>query len=339
MRPFIVPIFIPHEGCPHRCLFCEQGRITGVTPGRVSAAKVERLLNMALSSTGFHPERHPQVAFYGGTFTGLPLERMEELLGAAAPYLHSGRFRSIRVSTRPDALDAERLDLMKRHGVETVEVGAQSMNDRVLSLSRRGHGADDTVRAVQRLKAYGFNVGLQLMPGLPGDSPEVFRSTVAACLAMRPDTIRLYPALVIKGTGLAERYEADAYRPWSLETAVRACAEACERFENEGIPVIRLGLMDTPDLSREGRVLAGPRHPAFGFLVRSKMRLKALSRDLPRPGETERIYIRVPEREIPLVRGHRNEGTRWIEQITGAAVVSVTADDSLPPGKARIDKT
>jgi histone acetyltransferase (RNA polymerase elongator complex component) len=337
LKPLIVPIFIPNQGCPHRCVFCEQERITSQTGQPINGSEVEKTLNRAIQAKHFDRRRNPEVAFYGGTFSKLPLARMEGLLRAVVPFLEAGHFRSVRVSTRPDAVDDDRLDLMKSYGVLTVELGVQSMADDVLTLSKRGHTADDTVKGLQTLRNHGFKVGIQLMPGLPGDSERRFQSTVDAVIKLKPDMVRLYPLLVIRGTELARWYEAGRYKPLALDTAVRRCAAACIRLERENIPVIRMGLMSSPSLLKAGQIIAGPWHAAFGFLVRSHMRHAALEAALPSLGENERLKIFVPYRDIPLIRGHKNRGLELLRVKTGASVIEVEADDSIPVGGARLE--
>ncbi|MDZ7697026.1 MAG: radical SAM protein [Deltaproteobacteria bacterium] len=337
MTPLIIPIFIPHEGCPHRCVFCEQHKITDRQTRGVAPADVTDLLRQALASPRFDVKRCPEAAFYGGTFTGLSRARMKGLMDAVTPFMKEGLIRSMRVSTRPDALDAERLGLMKAYGVRTVELGVQSMDDHVLLESRRGHTARDTLRAVQALQGAGFQVGIQLMPGLPGDSPALFEKTVAAVLRLKPDMIRLYPAVVIRGTELARRYAEGTYEPMPLAEAVTLCRDATMRFEAEGIPVIRLGLHGSPSLTEAGALVAGPWHPAFGFLVRSAIHHRVIDPYLKRYGDTARIRLFVPNRDIPLVRGYKNRGIRLIERKTGADVLGVIADDRIPRGQIRVE--
>jgi len=293
-------------------------------------------LDQAVHSPSYDEGRDPQAAFYGGTFTGLPVARMKEFLEAVRPYIEDGRVRSIRVSTRPDALDEERLKVLKAHHVRTVELGVQSMDDRVLIRARRGHTAQDVAAAVRVLKQEGFQVGVQLMPGLPGDSEEIFRSTIEAVIALRPDMVRLYPALAIAGTALARRVEAGTYHPLTLDTAVAWCVDATIRLETNGVPVIRIGLMSSPSLIEPGRVVAGPWHPAFGFLVRSAIYHRAMEANLPVHGTAREIAIFAPGSEIPLIRGHRNQGLRRIEEKTGATVIGVQADETVPKGRVRL---
>ena len=260
------------------------------------------------------------------------------LLEAVAPYIRDRLISSIRVSTRPDFIDEERLKIMKAFHVSTVELGVQSLDEDVLLMARRGHTAGDVIRAVQMLKRSGFKVGIQLMPGLPGDSEERFRATIEKVIGLGPDMVRLYPALVIEGTGLARMYEEGSYRPLPLEEGVDLCAQAVARLETNGIPVIRIGLMSSPSLLEERRIVSGPWHLAFGLLVRSAIHQKAIESDLPAPGTAKRIRIFAPEREISLIRGYKNRGIRIIEEKTGAEVLGITVDDTLPGGRVRIEE-
>lgn len=339
LRPLIVPIFIPHQGCPHHCVFCEQEKITSQSSRPLVVRHVQEILDQAISAPGFDPSRRPAVAFYGGTFTGLPLSRMKELLGAVSPYLKKRLFCSIRVSTRPDALDDDRLNLMKDAGVDTVELGIQSMDNHVLKLSNRGHTKEDSVRAVHHLKKHGFEVGIQLMPGLPGDSPECFRSTVSQVISLRPDLVRLYPAVVIRGTELSRMYREGMYKPMALEEAVEICIESCIRFESERIRVIRIGLMSSPSLTKKDQIIAGPWHPSFGHLVRSGVYRQKIEPLLPIHGSGPSIKIFASKREVPLLRGYRNQGLAWLEEKTGAINIRIEPDDSIPAGRIRITRT
>ncbi len=336
-KPLIVPIFIPYQGCPHRCVFCEQEKITSQRRQLFGKEYVEQILNKAIHADGFSARRRPEIAFYGGTFTSLPLARMQALLEASKPFIEQGYFSSIRVSTRPDALDEIRLTAMKDHGVTTVELGAQSMDNNVLGLSKRGHTAEDTIKAVQLLQKSGFRVGVQLIPGLPGDSEDIFYSTITKVIALRPDMVRLYPAVVIRGTELATLYEKGLYKPLGLDNAVEICMESCVRLEEQGIPVIRIGLMSSPSLLEEGQIMAGPWHPAFGFLVRSGIYQRSIESDLPGPGEAENIKILVSAREVPLIRGYKNQGLKVIKAKTGVKIIKIKGDDSMPEGSVRVE--
>jgi histone acetyltransferase (RNA polymerase elongator complex component) len=334
----IVPLFIPHLGCPHRCVFCQQEKITSQKGPPVGAREVKAVIEQALASPRFPPLAENEIAFYGGTFTSLPVSLIQELLGATAPYLERGLFTGIRVSTRPDAVDPSICRLISGYNVKTVELGAQSMNDDVLRLSGRGHTADDTVHAARLLKKLGFKLGIQIMPGLPGDSETIFSDTISAVIAMRPDMVRIYPAVVIQGTVLAAWYREGRYTPLTLEEAVERCRQACLRFEAENIPVIRLGLMNSPSLREPGQILAGPWHEAFGHLVKCGIHRARIAPMLHvQTWKGRRVVIGSPPREIPLLRGYKNEGISWLEHQLGASVAKIVADKRLAPGTITVE--
>ena len=337
LRPFIIPVFIPHTGCPHRCLFCDQEKITAREAWTISGSTVRNIIETALKSPKFHKGEFSQVAFYGGTFTRLPEEDMKRVLGAVSPFVKEGIISSIRVSTRPDALGRKRLALMKAFFVDTVELGVQSMDSEVLTLCKRGHTVQESIDAVRTLKGMGFRVGVQLMPGLPGDSESSFYDTISKIIELRPSMARIYPALVIEGTALADLYRAGKYRPLTLQDAVRICGSACRRLEEEGIPVIRMGLMSSPSLLENGRILDGPWHPAFGFLVRSFLFHELITPHLLKDGATKTMKIFVNPRDEPLLRGHKNQGVQCIEEKTAARVLEVVPDDTLQGGRIRVE--
>jgi histone acetyltransferase (RNA polymerase elongator complex component) len=336
-KPLIVPIFIPHQGCPYQCIYCQQEKITSQPIQEVNASTVAKILDQAVQSNRFDPIRKPEVAFYGGTFTRLTMSRMKELLGAVRPYLQQGLFNSIRFSTRPDSILNKPLDLLKNMGVSTVELGTQSMVDEVLEHSQRGHTAQDTVESVRLLKEFGFKVGVQLMPGLPGDTQERFMQTIEKVIRLRPHMVRLYPTIVLKGTALEKWFQEKKYRPMSLAKAVKICQEGCVRLEDNGIPVIRIGLMSSNTLLEDDQIVAGPWHTAFGFLVRSEIYQQRIESYLPEWGLAAEIRLRVPHKELPLVRGYKNRGLRTIEEKTGAKVIKVIGDDTVPSGQVVVD--
>jgi len=338
-RLLVVPVFIPNQGCPHRCVYCDQEKITSQAASSVQAAAVTGVLQQAIRSPRFNPGGQGEVAFYGGTFTRLPRAKMQELLEAVAPYLKQGMFRAIRLSTRPDALDQEILLFLQSFTVKTIELGAQSLDDEVLNLSRRGHSASDTIESVHLLREHGFKVGIQLMPGLPGDSAKKFLATVDRVVDLHPDMVRLYPTIVIEGTELAQWYRSGLYEPWGLDEALEVCSESVLRLESSGIPVIRIGLMSAPSLRKAGQVLAGPWHDAFGHRVRSEVYHRRIESFLPGWGEAKNLRIRVHPKEVPLMRGFKNSGIRAVEMKTGATVQRVIPDVSLSPGQIGVEKS
>jgi len=263
-RNRIIPIFVPHAGCPHQCVFCNQKRIGGGGTA-LNGESVRKMLEEGLQRTPA-----AEAAFYGGSFTAIPAWQQEELLSAVAPYLKSGAISAIRLSTRPDAVDAQKVERLERFGVKTVELGSQSMCDAVLQASGRGHTACDTERAVVCLKRAGLRVILQMMTGLPGSSRETDRYTAERLIALRPDGVRIYPTVVVRDTPLFRMYTDGQYQPQTAEEAAECCAELYRMFTAADIPVLRMGLQPTEELDRGGAV-AGPYHPAFGELVKSRI--------------------------------------------------------------------
>ena len=261
----IIPLFIPHAGCPCACVFCDQKKITGMdTP--VTPDDVAREIEEALPWAG----EGCQLAFYGGSFTAMKPETQETLLGAAEPYLRDGRIESIRLSTRPDAVDPETVARLKAYGVTTVELGCQSMDNRVLMLSGRGHTREDTIRASTLLHQGGLDQVLQMMTGLPGDDGEASVATAKALIALKPQGVRIYPTVVLRNTELHRMMLRGDYQPQSVESAVALCAELYELFLAADIPVIRVGLNPTEELSG-GEAVAGAYDPALGERVLSRM--------------------------------------------------------------------
>ena len=264
-RPYIIPVFISHLGCPFQCLYCQQERITGQEKWLPNPAQIQNRVERFLATRKTQKYSHTEVAFYGGTFTGLDSANLESMLIAVAPYLRSGEVRSLRASTKPDYVFPERLPLLLRHGMNTIELGVQSLNDAVLKGVGRGYDSPRVRKAVRDLRDQGFRVGIQLMQGLPGaDEQEAFESAQAA-IGLRPDFVRIYPTVVLAGTALADMYRGGRYLPWSLERAVEVCRGLRHLFGEAGIPIIKMGLEFSTD-EREG-IIAGPYHPNFRQLV------------------------------------------------------------------------
>ena len=280
-RESIIPVFVPHLGCPNDCVFCNQRRISGSTVP-ASAEDVDNAIKNAAALPRTGAKR--QLAFYGGSFTAIPKTEQEVLLSAAYAHLLSGEIDSIRLSTRPDAIDAEILARLKRFGVETIEIGAQSMDERVLLLAGRGHTAKDVENAARQIKAAGFRLILQMMTGLPGADDESSIESARRIIALEPDGVRIYPTVIVRDTALYDLWKAERYDEHTVEDAVRVCAKLLPMFEKAGIPVIRLGLNPTDELSA-GAAAGGAYHPALGELVKSRiMREKAeeLLADVPK---------------------------------------------------------
>ena len=242
----IIPVFIPHAGCPHQCVFCNQKTISGQQTA--SSRDVEQQLERYLQ--WIKPGPFNEAAFYGGSFTGLPADLQTELFRPVDKLLAEGVIGSVRLSTRPDYIDAARLELLQAHGVKTVELGVQSLDDNVLAAAERGHKATDVYKAVSLLKQYGFELGLQLMVGMPGQSFDSVKATVEQVLRLGPSFARIYPLLVIKGTPLEHIYERGEFEPLTLEAAVEQSAYVYSKLTLAGIKVIRVGLQADEELCK-----------------------------------------------------------------------------------------
>ncbi len=313
----IIPLFVPHLGCPHACVFCDQRAVSGAREP-VTAADVTRTLSEAEA-------RFPagaELAFYGGSFTAIPADEQEALLSAAAPFLERGFLASLRVSTRPDRVDGPALARLRRYGVRTVELGAQSMDEAVLRLAGRGHSAEDTRRAAALVKAGGFALILQMMTGLPGSDREKDLFTARELLALEPDGLRVYPTVILRDTALCALWRAGKYREHTVEEAMETCAAILELTDAAGVPVTRLGLNPTEELSAGGAV-AGAYHPALGELARARLMLRRaerLLRDTPH-GETVTLGV-APER-LSQMTGQKRENLAALRQEFGLMEVRV----------------
>lgn len=273
MKHANVAIFVPHNGCSHQCSFCNQRSITGRL-SQPSPQDVLDAIQVAKASLG-EDTKNAEIAFFGGSFTAIERGYMISLLGAAAPFVKDGTFAGIRISTRPDYIDDEVLTLLKNYGVTAIELGAQSMDDRVLELNGRGHTAKQVENASKRIQSAGFALGLQMMTGLYGDTSEGSLQTAQKCAVLSPDTIRIYPTIIMCGTELGEKYQKGEFETLSLDESVSLCAKLLDFFEERGIPVIRLGLHSSPELERD--MLSGPWHPAFRELCDSYRMLAKIS--------------------------------------------------------------
>ena len=300
-RECVIPVFVPHLGCRHECVFCNQRRISG-SEKAATAATVKQAIEQSAALPRSGAKR--QLAFYGGSFTAIEPERQEELLGAAAEAIGKGEIDAIRLSTRPDAIDETVLARLKRFGVETVELGAQSMDGEVLRLSGRGHTAEDVVRSSEAVKAAGFRLILQMMTGLPGDSVDKDIETAKKLIALRPDGVRIYPTVIVRDTALYDLWRAGEYREHTVEDAVAVCARLMPLFEEANIPVIRLGLNPTEELS-QGAAVAGAYHPALGELVRSRILLEKARALLAGTEPGSRVTLGVNAAELSQMIGQK----------------------------------
>lgn len=302
-RESIIPVFVPHLGCPNDCVFCNQRRISGAQ----EPAGVENVKN-AIESAAALPRigAKRQLAFYGGSFTAIPSCQQDALLGAAKEYLDRGEIDAIRLSTRPDAIDGAVLARLKRYGVETIELGAQSLCDEILRLSGRGHTAADVVNASEQIKAAGFRLILQMMTGLPGDSVERTVYTAKKIIALHPDGVRIYPTVIVRDTALYDLWQAGEYKEHTVADAVEYCAAIVPLFEAAGIPIIRLGLNPTDELSG-GAAAGGAYHPALGELVKSRLMLYKMRGTLNGIPAGSRVTLGVNKSRVSQAVGQHRE--------------------------------
>jgi histone acetyltransferase (RNA polymerase elongator complex component) len=320
-------------------VFCDQERITGRTAAP-DPSSVPATIRAYLASQRRGRDSQPEpveVAFFGGNFTALDITIQQAYLEQVRPFIDSGDIRSVRISTRPDALSPQRLSFLTHYLVATVELGTQSMDDEVLQRSGRGHTAEHTRQAVRLLSEQGFSVGMQLMPGLPGDSRESFCRTVRQVIDLHPDFIRIYPTLVISGTPLEALYRSGRYLPLSLEDAVSLCRDAVADFMNAGITVIRLGLQPTEALERPGIVVAGPWHPAFGQRVRSAVMLERMRTAIrSRPDAPPALVVTVHPADLSTATGQRRVNVTALKMEFGLDALSLRPDPSVPRDTVRL---
>jgi histone acetyltransferase (RNA polymerase elongator complex component) len=335
-RPFIIPIFIPHAGCPHQCVFCNQVPITGVTHAVLEPEKIRIQIREFLKYK--NENRKPvQIAFFGGNFLGLKPAEIKFWLGLAGEFVSRGLVDGIRFSTRPDTIDAARLDILENHPVATVELGVQSMDDQVLAQAGRGHSAADTIRAVDALKERRLGIGLQMMVGLPGDTDARALISARKIADLSPDCVRIYPTVVVENSRLAEWFKRGKYQPLALEDAVSLVKKVYLLFKQEGIEVIRMGLQASDDLDDGSTVLAGPYHPAFGHLVYSEIFWDNAIKIIESAGVVkDPLTIFVNPRSISKMRGLNNSNIEKLKNRFQLDSVEVMQDSSLAEDEVMI---
>ncbi|BDU50386.1 elongator complex protein 3 [Haliovirga abyssi] len=268
MKHYNIPIFIVHYGCPHMCVFCNQQNITGVITN-IQPNEIRAIIEETLKTLPKNSEK--EIAFFGGTFTGLPIKLQTEFLEVANEYIKKGLVNGIRMSTRPDYINREILDNLSKYNVTTIELGVQSFNTEVLKLSERGHSREDVFNASELIKEYGITLGLQIMPGLPGSTIESDIAGIEDILKIMPSLIRIYPTLVLENTKLNSMYKNEEYQPLSISDAVKITLPMIIKLELNGIKIIRVGLQPADDLRKEGVITAGPFHSSFREVVESEI--------------------------------------------------------------------
>jgi histone acetyltransferase (RNA polymerase elongator complex component) len=321
--PLVIPIFIMNKGCPHRCIFCNQKISAGNFPQAITKDFFDSEVNSYLSRNK-NKSRKVEIAFYGGSFTGIDPAYQEKLLSWAHEYVQRGFVDSLRISTRPDYISEEKISLLKKYDVATVEIGAQSFIDDVLRSAQRGHDALATQNAVKIMKDHGFRTGLHLMAGLPADTREGFIYSLNKTIELKPDIVRIHPVLVFKGTILEKEFREGRFIPLELSEAVELCGLAWQKLAAADIRVVRIGLQLTPEMEKDGAVVAGPIHPALGNLVLSSVfydhTRKLLDKVSP---DTRELRFNLSERDISNFRGLNNTNISAIKKLYPQANIIV----------------
>lgn len=310
-RHFTIPVFIPMEACPFHCIFCDQYRISGKSV-KPSAGEVVNIINQHLSTL---PGKNAEieVGFFGGTFTGLPAAEQRAYLQSVIPFIESGRIQGIRLSTRPDFISPEILGLLKEYPVKTIELGAQSMDDEVLKRSGRGHTSADTVRASAMILREGFSLGLQMMIGLPGDSPERSVATAKKIAELGAKETRIYPVIVIRNTPLENLFRKGSFIPLDLEEAINITKNVVRIFDESDVRIIRIGLHPSEGLLNRTDYVAGPFHQSFRELVMTSTWTDRLS-ILLNEKQGGSITIRVNPADLHPAIGYYGKNRKFLEQ-------------------------
>lgn len=335
MKHFTIPIFVPHLGCPRQCSFCNQKTITGVRP--MTPPDASRQIEAHLAT--IPRDAHVEIAFFGGSFTAIPRAEMEALLQAAAPYVESGQVSSVRISTRPDAIDGDVLELLSHYGVKTIELGIQSTSPQVLSACRRGHTTEDCYRAARLIVSRGFTLGGQMMIGLPSSSPADEVETARAILAMGAKEARIYPVVVFADTPLAEEAARWLYSPMTVAEAAERTVAPMEILLDAHVKLLRVGLCETESLHAPGQVVGGACHPALGelcysALYRKRMR-EAISR-LALPNQSN-LKISVAPGKLSMAIGQKRCNDTTIRKEYALASLKIVEDPALIGYELRAD--
>jgi histone acetyltransferase (RNA polymerase elongator complex component) len=310
IRHYTIPVFIPMQGCPHDCVFCNQRHITGheLPPG-----DDEIIIKISDYLTSFKARnRRVEVGFFGGSFTGLPFSKQKHYLTLVQPWIENGEINSIRLSTRPDYISKKILELLQSHHVKTIELGVQSIDTEVLKQSGRGHTATDVREAAKLITSMGFELVLQMMPGLPGDTFEKTIQTAKEIIRLGADAVRIYPTIVVRNTELEQLYRGGSFIPLSRDEAVSWCSQLVLMFEDAGVKILRIGLNASEGLINGDDLIAGPFHVAFGEMVYSKIWEGSLA-EIP-PAQDKQLHIFVNPRQLNQAAGHGGTNKKMLER-------------------------
>lgn len=338
-KEYIIPIFVPHLGCKKCCTFCNQRTISGEMK-QVTAQDVTKTIEYYLSNFKDN-NKYIEVAFFGGSFTAIEREKQEELLNAVQPYIKNKKVDSIRLSTRPDAIDKDILKMLKKYHVKTIELGVQSSNNYILARCKRGHSFEDVIKASRLIRLYGFNLGHQIMVGLPDSNEKDDVQTAKDSIKLKPKMVRIYPVLVIKGTELEEEYKKGDFIPLTVSQAVERSKEIVKLFNQKHIQIIRVGLQNTDTITdiarKESEVIAGPYHPAFGQLVEDGIWYDKIVEKIKNiNAKVIRVEVEANPKDINNIIGHKKENINKLKE-TYAVITTVKANKAVKTGKFNLN--
>lgn len=339
-KQYIIPIFVPHLGCPNDCVFCNQKSISGQTK-QVTKEDVKKTIEEYLKYV--KENSIVEVAFFGGSFTGIEEEKQIELLSAAYEYIKAKKVDSIRISTRPDYINRKVLKMLKKYKVKTIELGVQSANDYILQKAGRVHNFEDVKKASKLIRLYGFNLGHQMMVGLPESTTLDEINTAKQLIKLKPKIVRIYPVLVIKGTKLEQDYNNGKYKALTVVQAVEICKELVKLFTKKKIEIIRIGLQPTDTISdpndKNSEVVAGPFHPAFRQLVESGMWYDVIVEKIKKlNAKVKEVEVIVNPQNVNNVVGQRKENIKNLKEVYDVDLI-VKTDNKIKQGKSKIEIT
>lgn len=307
---YTIPVFIPHKGCPNDCVFCNQKRISG----QIKNVRPEDVKDIIEQYLGFYTkEKRIEVAFFGGSFTGIDINLQKQYLEVASRYLKEGKIDSIRLSTRPDYINDEILSMLKKYGVGTIELGVQSLNDRILSLSKRGHTVEDVEKASKLIQAYNITLGHQIMIGLPGSSIENEVDTIKKSLSMGPKQLRIYPVYVIEDSELYTMYKSGLYDSLSVEEAVKRCKAVIHECQKTDIAIIRLGLQSTSEITASNNNIYGPVSDNFAEYVMAEIIREKIIDEIKNKKMDNELIVAVPKKYISVTVGPKKINKIYFE--------------------------
>lgn len=338
-KQYIIPIFVPHLGCPNDCIFCNQKTISGQKKN-MTKEEADKIIKDYLSSIE-KEDAEVEIAFFGGSFTAIEEEQQEELLQVAYKYIKEKKVSSIRISTRPDCIDKKILKRLKKYKVKTIELGVQSANNYILQKSNRGHSFEDVIKASKLIRWYGFELGHQMMVGLPESTRIDEINTAKALIKLKPKIVRIYPVLVVKNTKLEKDYTKGNYEPLPLVQAVEICKELVNMFNKKKISIIRIGLQTTEEIANpseeNSEVVAGPYHPAFRQLVEAGLWYDDIVYKIKQLNvKVKEVEVRINPIDVNNVIGHKKDNVLKLKEIYDVDLV-LKQDESIKQGKSKIE--